>query len=168
MSLLHVEVPKAPILILAVGNPSRGDDAFGPLLAERLQCWLEQQGEATRSRIEVITDQQLVVEHVFDLQGRQGVLFIDAAAQGDTLVSLRAITPQAAPQAVNSHSSTPAQLMSLHGKLLQQAPPPADLLTLTGQGFELGAALSAHAQTGMPLAWAHLQAWLNEALLRHA
>ena len=26
----------APLLVLAVGNPSRGDDALGPLLLERL------------------------------------------------------------------------------------------------------------------------------------
>lgn len=168
MSLLHAEVAKAPVLVLAVGNPSRGDDAFGPLLAQRLQSWLAQQGEATRSYIEVITDQQLVVEHVFDLQGRQVVLFIDAAAQGDTLVNLQAIAPQARPQAVSSHSSTPAQLLSLYRALLQQVPPPADLLTLTGRGFELGAALSPGAQAGMPLAWAHLQGWLKKALQHHA
>ena len=28
----------APLLILAVGNPSRGDDALGPMLLERLQA----------------------------------------------------------------------------------------------------------------------------------
>ena len=28
----------APLLVLAVGNPSRGDDALGPLLLERLQA----------------------------------------------------------------------------------------------------------------------------------
>ena len=29
---------RAPVLVLAVGNPSRGDDAIGPLLAERLEA----------------------------------------------------------------------------------------------------------------------------------
>jgi Ni,Fe-hydrogenase maturation factor len=28
----------APLLVLAVGNPSRGDDALGPALAERLEA----------------------------------------------------------------------------------------------------------------------------------
>lgn len=163
MTLLHPDAPKAPLLVLAVGNPSRGDDAIGPLLAEQLTRWLAQQDDSTRARIDVITDQQLVVEHVFDLQGRQRVLFIDAAAQGPAAVQLMALQPPTELPAVSSHSSTPTQLLGLHRSLLNTPPPPAALLTLTGHGFELGAPLSDEAQRGMPLAWDQLQAWLHHA-----
>jgi hypothetical protein len=35
-------------LVIAVGNPSRGDDAAGPLLAERLSAWLSDQDHRPR------------------------------------------------------------------------------------------------------------------------
>ena len=37
----------APILVMAVGNESRGDDALGPLLARRLETWLTSMANAT-------------------------------------------------------------------------------------------------------------------------
>lgn len=175
MSLLQTQARRAPVLVLAVGNPSRGDDALGPLLAERLQAWLGQQDAATLEAIEVITDQQLVVEHVFDMQGRSHVLFVDAAAQGDQPVSLAALQApvpwpdqQAAHlaaegplQPIDSHRSTPAQLLALHQHLLNAAPPASSLLTITGHGFELGEPLSVPAQAALEQAWAALLEWLG-------
>jgi predicted GNAT family N-acyltransferase len=67
----------APLLVLAWGNPSRGDDALGPLLAERLLIHVQTAGLA--SRVEVLTDFQLQVEHALDLVGRERILFVDAA-----------------------------------------------------------------------------------------
>jgi hydrogenase maturation protease len=171
MSLLTPPLVKAPVLVLAVGNPSRGDDAVGPLLAECLQAWLAQQNAEVQARIEVITDQQLVVEHVLDLLGRERVLLVDAAAQGEQVVSLSDLrappqhadsaeraAPQAAP--ISSHAATPAQLLSWHASLLKQAAPPTSLMTITGRGFELGAGLSDQARRGLREAWPHLLAWL--------
>ena len=62
----------ASLLIFAYGNPSRGDDALGPLLLERLQA-------LNLPHVETLTDFQLQVEHAYDLQGRERVLFIDAS-----------------------------------------------------------------------------------------
>jgi len=167
MSLMDDCIGQAPILVLAVGNPSRGDDAFGPLLAQQLQSWLATQTTEVQQAIELITDQQLVVEHALDLRGREQVLFIDAAAQHDAPVALRAVTPSPsnhAPARVNSHRSTPDDLLALYQSLLSQPPPQADLLTLTGHGFELGAPLSDTAQALLPQAWKLLQGWLDQAL----
>jgi len=160
---MSTEHGKAPVLILAVGNPSRGDDALGPLLATRLQEWLGLQHADLQRDVEVITDQQLLVEHVLDLQDRACVLFIDATAQGEAAVSLVAVTPLARPVPVSTHSSSPTQLLSLYQQLLHAAPPPAHLLTLRGHGFELGAPLSEAAQATVPQAWSCLQAWLSDA-----
>lgn len=155
-----------PILVLAVGNPSRGDDAIGPLLAARLQEWLALQAADLTALVEVIVDQQLMVEHVMDLAGRTRVLFVDAALRSDTPVALRALATQ--PQLplarhVDSHRCTPQQLLSLCLNLLQ-APPPASLLTVQGHGFELGAPLSDAAQASLPQAWTCLQSWVEEGL----
>lgn len=179
MSLMNACCGKAPILVLAVGNPSRGDDAFGPLLAQQLQTWLAAQTGEVQQAIELITDQQLVVEHALDLQGREQVLFVDAAARHDAPVALQAVAPArdadqsrqqplqrgkpGAPM-VNSHSSTPGDLLALYQSLLNQPPPRADLLTLKGHGFELGAPLSDEVQALLPQAWQLLQGWLNQAL----
>lgn len=179
MSLMNARPGKAPILVLTVGNPSRGDDAFGPLLAQQLQAWLGAQTGEVQQAIELITDQQLVVEHALDLQGREHVLFVDAAARHDAPVALQAVAPardadQSRPQPqqrdkhgtpmVNSHSSTPGELLALYQSLLNQPPPRADLLTLKGHGFELGAPLSDSARALLPKAWQLLQDWLNQAL----
>jgi Ni,Fe-hydrogenase maturation factor len=43
-------MPLPPVLILACGNPSRGDDALGPLLLERLQNWLDEAWPGRRLR----------------------------------------------------------------------------------------------------------------------
>ncbi|MGQ0597740.1 hydrogenase maturation protease [Aquabacterium sp.] len=176
MSLMDDCIGQAPILVLAVGNPSRGDDAFGPLLAQQLQSWLATQTAEVQQAIELITDQQLVVEHALDLQGREQVLFIDAAARHDAPVAMQAVAPapdatkpssqhdQPIQPSVNSHSSTPGGLLALYQSLLNQPPPRADLLTLRGEGFELGAPLSDTAQALLPQAWQLLQGWLDQAL----
>ena len=66
----------AAVVVFAVGNPSRGDDAIGPLLCGRLAKWLENEGLA--DGFELIEDFQLQIEHALDLQGRELALFIDA------------------------------------------------------------------------------------------
>ena len=47
----------APVVVFAVGNPSRGDDAIGPELCGRLEKWLKNEGLA--DQIELIEDFQL-------------------------------------------------------------------------------------------------------------
>ena len=69
---------RAPIVVFAVGNPSRGDDAIGPELCGRLENWLKNAGLA--ERVELIEDFQLNIEHALDLEGRELALFIDAGA----------------------------------------------------------------------------------------
>ena len=79
---------RAQLLVLAVGNPSRGDDAAGPLLAERLSAWLSDQDhrpDGSRPHdLTILCDQQLMVEHAYDLRGRDRVLFIDALPRNAT------------------------------------------------------------------------------------
>ena len=38
----------APLVVFAIGNPSRGDDAIGPVLCGELAKWLENEGLAER------------------------------------------------------------------------------------------------------------------------
>ena len=80
--------PVAPTLVIAVGNPERGDDALGPLLAERLAA-LGMPG------VEVLTDFQLQIEHTVDLARRAEVILVDASASGPAPFTWRTVEPAA-------------------------------------------------------------------------
>ena len=167
-SLINGEAPLpadwARTLVIAVGNPSRGDDAAGPLLAERLVSWLSDQNQNSHStaphHVTVLCDQQLMVEHAYDLRGRDRVLFIDAAARQSEPVQWQRIEASADGPAISSHQCTPAQLLHLCTHTLQITPPRAWLLSLHGEGFELGAPVSAAMQAAMEQAWVAILAWV--------
>jgi hydrogenase maturation protease len=124
----------APLLVLAVGNPSRGDDALGPLAARELEAM-------ALPGVEVLTDFQLQVEHALDLLGRRGVVFIDAAAGGEAPFALTTVHA-AADASHSTHSLSPAAVLEAYRKLVAGQPPPATLLAIRGYGFELGKPLS--------------------------
>ena len=130
------------LLILAVGNPSRGDDALGSLFAEQLEIAREQFGW---SDVELFTDFQLQIEHALDLGCRQHVLFVDA--------SLSCTAPFEASRvcamrdtSFTSHALSPAALLQVYEDLEGTPPPPATLVAIRGEAFELGAPMSPGAQ----------------------
>lgn len=150
MPLLPVEAP-APRLVLAVGNPSRGDDALGPRLVECLQaCRL--------AGVEWLTDFQLQVEHVLDLVGRQAVVFVDAAASGPEPYGFYPVTARE-DASHSSHALTPQALLQTYLRLYG-APPKAHVLAIRGYDFSLGAGLSTRAQDNLAAAKTHLLEWL--------
>lgn len=150
--------PVAPLLVLAVGNPSRGDDALGPALLEALQA----RGADAGGAVELLTDFQLQVEHALDLQGRRAVLFVDAARPQSVAapggVALHALTAAAALPAL-SHALTPAGVLRVAARL-GEPPPPAWQLAIEGEAFGLGEALSAPARTRLAQALAAAEGWI--------
>ncbi|MGZ8196374.1 MAG: hydrogenase maturation protease, partial [Methylosarcina sp.] len=62
-----------PVLLFAYGNPSRGDDALGPLLLEFVEAHCD------LAEIDLLTDFQLQIEHILDMENRALVLFADAS-----------------------------------------------------------------------------------------
>ncbi|WP_066256246.1 hydrogenase maturation protease [Hydrogenophaga flava] len=150
--------PVAPLLVLAWGNPSRGDDALGPLLAERLQVHAEAASMA--GRVEVLTDFQLQVEHALDLVGRERVLFVDAAldlAEPFTVRPLQA----ARGGGIGSHALAPEAVLQVYEDLHGHAPPASTLLAIRASAFELGTAPSAEALADLDLAIAWACRWLS-------
>lgn len=147
----------APLLVLAWGNPSRGDDALGPLLAERL---LAHAGAAPLAgRVEVLTDFQLQVEHALDLVGRDRVLFVDAALDLAEPFTVRALQP-ARGGGIGSHALAPEAVLQVYEDLHGRAPPPAMLLAIRASAFELGTAPSAQALADLDQAVAWARRWL--------
>ena len=140
----------APLLVFAVGNPSRGDDALGPLLLARLAEGLAQAGGA--EHVELIEDFQLQIEHALDLVGRQLVLFIDAGQNTPAPYSFYPVEA-ASGMAHTTHALAPAAVLQVYCQMEGRAPPPAFVLCVQGEKFELGEPLTATANRHLEAAY---------------
>jgi hydrogenase maturation protease len=134
----------APRLVIGIGNPSRGDDAIGPLAIERLEA-------LDLPAAELLTDFQLQVEHALDLLGRREVVFIDAAASGPAPFSFESAGP-AADASATTHALSPAAVLEAFRRVTGEPPPAAFVLAVRGYEFELGAPLSAAAARNLDAA----------------
>jgi hydrogenase maturation protease len=123
-----------PILFLAYGNPSRGDDALGPLLLEQLSA------DCVQS-VELLTDFQLQIEHALDLKQRQLVLFADASIANTQPIAFSQLQP-IYDNSYTTHAMNPASVMQVYSDIEKVAPPPCFLLTMQAAQFELGDGLS--------------------------
>lgn len=138
----------APVLIVAVGNESRGDDALGPLLLRKLGDEITQNHA---DQFELLEEFQLQIEHAMDMQERQLILFIDAGM--DTPAPFHFYQTQANGEAeLFSHALSPEALLHVYAQLYQQAAPPSFVLCIRGEHFELGAALTPQAGEHLALA----------------
>ncbi|MDD1620702.1 MAG: hydrogenase maturation protease [Methylococcaceae bacterium] len=124
-----------PILVLGYGNPSRGDDALGPLLLD----FVDRQFDL--ARIDLLTDFQLQIEYALDLQGRELVLFVDASVACSEAFDFAELQP-ARDNSYTSHAMSPAAVLQVYQSITGQFPPPSFLLSIQGLSFELGAGLS--------------------------
>lgn len=146
--------PPARWLVFGVGNPSRGDDAVGPLFIERLEAW-----SATARDLPValatLTDFQWQIEHALDLVDIDVVVFVDASVSASPPFEL---APLAAKYDAthSTHAVSPACLLAVAERLGQTAPE-AWLLTIPGRAFELGAPPSPDSQNCLDAAFEHLR-----------
>jgi hydrogenase maturation protease len=140
-------------LIIGIGNPSRGDDALGPMLIERLEA-------LQIPDVELLTDFQLQVEFALDLQGRQQVIFIDASLNAAPPFEF---TPVAAEEdsSYTSHALSPGAVLHAYRKLFGE-PPPSYVLAIRGEAFELGEGLSEVATANLEAALEWLCQRLSE------
>jgi hydrogenase maturation protease len=148
------EVMTAPLLVFAIGNESRGDDALAPLLLRRLQS-------GGMAQVELIEDYQLQVEHVTDLLGRRTVLFVDADMSCAAPFHFSTVTA-AHDNSYTSHAMTPAALLHAYRLVYGTDAPRSFLLRIRGYGFELGESLSAEASANLGQATARVREWLAD------
>jgi hydrogenase maturation protease len=138
-------------LILACGNPSRGDDALGPMLIERLAKWI---GEASRATT-LLTDFQLQIEHALDVKGHDRVIIVDAIVNGSGPFVYVPVRPTV-DVSWTSHALSPGALLSLVQRITGEIPPRTHLLGIRGYGFGLGEPVSARASANLDAALAFL------------
>lgn len=131
----------APTLIFTWGNPSRGDDALGPLIYEQLLADFFDD-------LDLLTDFQLQIEHAVDLEQRQRILFVDASVSATApfeFCRLQAVKDDS----YSTHAVSPQSLLSVYEKVNSLAAPPAFMLSVRGYQFDLGLPLSDSAEANM-------------------
>ena len=150
---LEAVVP-APVLVFGWGNPSRGDDALGPLFVDAV--------EAMRlPGVECLTDFQLQVEHALDLRGRARVLFVDASADAAAPFTFERLEP-ARDASFTTHAVSPQAILQVYCEVEGELPPSCWLQAIRGEGWELGAPTSATARENLRAAIAWSQTWLAQ------
>jgi len=140
-----VSATHAPkILILGYGNPGRGDDALGPEFIAQLELLAAIDPLFPRLNLTLLTDFQLQVEHVLDLQNQDLVLLVDAHLSTAPPFLFERVNPDPVAS-FSTHWVSPGTLLKvfqdLHG-----TSPPTYLLGIRGYQYELGEPLSANAE----------------------
>lgn len=143
----------APLLVFAWGNPSRGDDALGPLFAAAVRGW-------ALHGVEVLDEFQLQPEHLLDLVGRARVLFVDASREAPAPFTAEPLA-SARDASFTTHAMSPAALLHSFREVQRAEPPPCTLLAIRGERFELGAAPGVAALRHLDAALRWAAAWIR-------
>ena len=133
------------VVVLGWGNESRGDDGLGPALTRRIET-------AGLPYVTAIEDFQLQLEHAVDLDGADLVLFVDASvAAADPFAFGETVAREGLTH--TSHAMAPEAVLDVFVRVLGRAPPPAFVLAIRGEAFDLGTGLGAAAAARLEAAW---------------
>jgi hydrogenase maturation protease len=135
-----------PVLIFGYGNPSRGDDALGPVFLEQIEPVLSEL--SLTEQVELLTDFQLQIEHALDLQQRELILFVDAsisAAEPYEFYPLQADRDVS----FTTHEMSPQSVLAVYQQYYGAPAPPCYMLGIRGYEFELGQAISTAAMNNL-------------------
>ena len=135
--------PKA-VLILTWGNPSRGDDALGPLCHDKLTA-------QKLKNVEILTDFQLQIEHCTDLENRKLVIFVDASVSAKTPFEFSKISALK-DHSYSTHAVSPQALMAICETVNSSTLPECWLMEIRGYQFGLGKPLSTPAAANLEAA----------------
>ena len=97
----------------------------------------------------MLTDFQLQIEHVIDLENRERVLFVDASVSAKTPFEFYQLQAEK-DDSYTTHAMSPQALLAVYEKVNKQAAPTSFMLSVRGYEFGLGIAMSdkAVANTG--------------------
>lgn len=146
------------ILIIGYGNPLRGDDALGPVVAKHLA-----QHYRDDANVHVCTVHQLTPELSEKLTDCGTVLLIDArhhAPAGKIFVEDVQPATQSTSRAF-SHYVTPPELLLL-ARSLYASSPRMFLAGITATAFDVGEPLSLPVRAALPLLFEKIAALVKE------
>jgi hydrogenase maturation protease len=146
-------------LILACGNPVRGDDAIALQLARQLR------DQIAGPRISVHSSQQWTLELAEPLSHCDLAIFLDSSTLfSPGYVHCESVHPLSGePHSLLTHTCTPAILLRLSSQLYNHAPERTYLLTIGAQSFAFSYSLSAPVQRAIPQALSRIHAILADA-----
>jgi hydrogenase maturation protease len=128
-------------LIIACGNPLRGDDAVGSVVAVFVES-------RQTPGVKVLAVHQLVPELIDEIRDVQRVLFIDAGTMTcDKEFDISVVEPKQSRRFFG-HFETPANLLALLHELYGRAPE-ARLLAISAYSFGHGDELTQTAQDNL-------------------
>lgn len=117
-------------LVIGYGSPIRGDDAIGPMAADRLAS------ELLASGVRVISRHILTADLVPDIVEADRVIFIDAAVDGEPgEIRCQKLGPDASAMSTMAHFLDPRELLAWTEALYQKRPD-AYLISVAGSDFE--------------------------------
>ena len=138
-----IETPR--LVVLGWGNESRGDDGLGPALTRRIEA-------LGLPHVTAIEDFQLQIEHAMDLDGADLALFLDASVVAAHPFTFTETGPREG-LTHTSHAMAPEAVLDVVTRVLGRRPPPAFVLAIRGDAFELGTELGEAAAERLEAAW---------------
>lgn len=142
------------VVVIAVGNPSRGDDALGPLLLERIA--------ARFGDVVAVADFQLQIEHALLLEEAELALFIDAATGLDAPCAFDEISAERAATPL-THALAPQAVLGVFERITRRNAPPAFVLGLRATRCDLGTMPSPQGCEALECGWRFARALLADA-----
>ncbi|WP_182868343.1 hydrogenase maturation protease [Stieleria mannarensis] len=125
------------ILIVGLGNTLRGDDALGPIAADRVRQAVDQNQLTERHVIKIIQRCAPTPDLTLELSDARRVIFLDASIDGpDDQVVLRRLQETDAAETLG-HQLSLGTLLGLARHLYGHVPE-AFAITFRGQTFDLG------------------------------
>jgi len=89
----------------------------------------------------VLTDFQLQIEHVIDLENRERVIFVDASVSAKAPFEFHQIQADK-DDSYTTHAMSPQSLLTVYEKVNKHAAPTSFMLSVRGYEFGLGLDLS--------------------------
>ena len=148
-------MPTKPLrcLILACGNPLRGDDGVGPWLA----AWTEERFRAAPD-VRVIARQQWTPELAEEIARAASVLFIDSSIESAPgKIQVSPVAPQPRKAGAATHHLNAAELLALTHELFASLPQSAILLTVGAGSTEFTEGFSDAVKAALPEACSEME-----------
>lgn len=135
-------------LVIGYGNPLRSDDGLGWTVAQQLRRDLD--GDARFGDVVVLAEHQLTPELAEPISRARLVIFVDAR-EGDRpgRIDCRAVAPNGDGSLAFSHDVDPPVLVQM-ARLLYGACPTALVISVGGEDFGYGTALSPAVRAAVP------------------
>ncbi len=153
-------------LVIACGNPMRGDDGVGPIVAEQAEAELDAKALPDNHYRFVITH-QILPEHALELSQARRAVLIDARVPDGEPVGIVSVT-RAQPEAYDDNNSSPSdtetglthhwtlpRLLAMAEQLFGQAPE-AYIVSISTDRFDQADQLSAEIADQVPAMKQHV------------